>query len=75
MLYSREQARRSLLNTAGFRAISQVSTMVGYIVLVRALSAQAFGVYSLLYACIPVISTAASLGLELTRLVNSAARP
>jgi O-antigen/teichoic acid export membrane protein len=66
MLYSREQARRSLLNTAGFRAISQVSTMVGYIVLVRALSAQAFGVYSLLYACIPVISTAASLGLELT---------
>jgi len=66
MLYSREHARRSLLNTAGFRAISQVSTMVGYIVLVRALSAQAFGVYSLLYACIPVISTAASLGLELT---------
>jgi O-antigen/teichoic acid export membrane protein len=65
-LYSREQARRSLLNTAGFRAVSQVTTLAGYVVLVRALSEQAFGVYSLLYACIPVISTAASLGLELT---------
>src|ERR1700733_5863664 len=65
-LYSPEKARRSLLNTVGYRAISQVATMVGYIVLVRALSEQSFGIYSLLYAFIPVISTAASLGLEQT---------
>jgi O-antigen/teichoic acid export membrane protein len=65
-LYSRERARRSLLNTIGYRAISLVATMAGYIVLVRALSEQAFGIYSLLYAFVPVISTVASLGLELT---------
>jgi O-antigen/teichoic acid export membrane protein len=65
-LYSREKARRSLLNTAGYRAISQVTTLAGYVVLVRALAEQSFGIYSLLYAFIPVISTAASLGLELT---------
>jgi len=65
-LYNREKARRSLLNTAGYRAISQVATLTGYVVLVRALAEQSFGIYSLLYAFIPVISTAASLGLELT---------
>ena len=65
-LYSPAKARRSLLNTVGYRAISQVATMVGFIVLARALSEQSFGIYSLLYAFIPVISTAASLGLEQT---------
>src|ERR1700751_2206131 len=65
-LYSREKARRSLLNTVGYRAISQGATVVGYVVLVRALSEQSFGIYSLLYAFIPFISTVASLGLELT---------
>lgn len=65
-LYSREKARRSLLNIIGYRAISQVATTVGYIVLVRALPVQSFATYSLLYAIIPVISTAASLGLEQT---------
>src|SRR5579871_3835751 len=65
-LYSPEKARRSLLNTIGYRAISQVATMVGYIVLVRALAEQSFGIYSLLYSFIPVISTVASLGLEQT---------
>lgn len=65
-LYSREKARRSLLNTVGYRAISQVATLAGYVVLVRSLSEHSFGIYSLLYAIIPVISTAASLGLEQT---------
>jgi O-antigen/teichoic acid export membrane protein len=65
-LYSRETARRSLLNTIGYRAISQLATMAGYIVLVRALPEHAFGIFSLLYSFIPVISTVASLGLELT---------
>lgn len=65
-LYSREKARRSLLNTVGYRAISQIATTVGYVVLVRSLSERGFATYSLLYAIIPVISTAASLGLEQT---------
>jgi len=65
-LYSREKARRSLLNTIGYRAISQVATTVGYIVLVRSLPEQSFATYSLLYAVIPVISTVVSLGLEQT---------
>ncbi len=65
-LYSREKARRSLLNTVGYRAISQVATTVGYVVLVRSLPERSFATYSLLYAIIPVISTVASLGLEQT---------
>src|ERR1700757_1778524 len=65
-LYSREKARRSLFNTISYRAISLVATLAGYVVLVRALSEQSFGIYSLLYAFVPVISTVASLGLELT---------
>jgi O-antigen/teichoic acid export membrane protein len=65
-LYSREKARRSFFNTVGFRALSQIATMLSYIVLVRALSEQSFGVLNLLYAVIPVVSTVASLGLEQT---------
>jgi len=65
-IYSRETARRSLLNTLGYRAISQVATLVGYVVLVRSLPEQSFGIYSLLYSFIPVLSTVASLGVELT---------
>lgn len=65
-LYSPEKARRSLLNTVGYRAVSQLATIAGYIVLVRALPEQVFGIFSLLYSFIPVISTVASLGLELT---------
>jgi O-antigen/teichoic acid export membrane protein len=65
-LYSREKARRSLLNTVAYRAISQLATTVAYIVLVRSLPEQSFATYSLLYAVIPVISTVASLGLEQT---------
>ena len=65
-LYSREKARRSFFNTVGFRALSQIATMLSYIVLVRALSEHSFGVLNLLYAIIPVVSTVASLGLEQT---------
>ena len=63
-LYSHGQARRSLIDTAAFRALSQISTAIGYVILVRALSEQDFGVFSLLYAFIPVVGTVASLGLE-----------
>jgi O-antigen/teichoic acid export membrane protein len=65
-LYSREKARRSFFNIIGYRTISQGATLLGYIVLVRALSEESFGVLSLLYAFIPVVSTVASLGLEQT---------
>ena len=49
-----------------FRALSQASTILGYIVLVRAMRKEDFGIYSLLYSFIPVVSTVVSLGLEQT---------
>jgi O-antigen/teichoic acid export membrane protein len=49
-----------------FRAVSQVATIVGFIVLVRAMPEHDFGVFNLLYAFIPMLSTVASLGLEQT---------
>jgi O-antigen/teichoic acid export membrane protein len=65
-LYGQRQARRSLLNTLGFRAASQAVTLASFIVLARALSEQDFGVFNLLYALIPVLNSLASLGLEQT---------
>jgi len=65
-LYTPDRARRSLFHTVSFRAIAQAATVLGYVVLVRGLSKQDFGIYSLLYAFIPLISTLASLGLEQT---------
>jgi O-antigen/teichoic acid export membrane protein len=65
-LYTPDRARRSLFHTVTFRAMSQVATVLGYVVLVRGLSKHDFGVFSLLYAFIPLISTVASLGLEQT---------
>jgi O-antigen/teichoic acid export membrane protein len=65
-LYSREKARRSLIDTVAFRAISQVATVFGYVVMVRSMPEGDFGVFNLLYAFIPVVSTIASLGLEQT---------
>ena len=62
--YGREQARRSLLHTARYRAISQAATMISYVVLVRGLSEQSFGVLNILYSFIPIISVVASLGLR-----------
>jgi len=63
-LYSRLSARRSLLDTIAFRIVSQTLTILGYVVLVRGMSASDFGVYTLLYAFVPVIGTLASFGLE-----------
>lgn len=65
-LYGKTQARRSLFDTILFRAGGQVFTLLGYVVIVRAMSEHDFGVFNLLYTIIPVISTAASLGLEQT---------
>jgi O-antigen/teichoic acid export membrane protein len=65
-LYSRKSARKSLIDTVTFRALSQIATALGYIVMVRAMSREDFGVLNLLYAFYPLVSTVASLGLEQT---------
>lgn len=65
-IYNQSRARRSLIDTVMYRALSQAATIIGYVVLVRAMRKQDFGVYSLLYSFIPVVSTVASLGLEQT---------
>jgi O-antigen/teichoic acid export membrane protein len=65
-LYSSGNARRSLIQAAIYRVAAQVSTAVGYVVLVRAMSKEDFGVFNLLYSIIPVMSLFASLGLEQT---------
>jgi O-antigen/teichoic acid export membrane protein len=64
--YSRGNARRSVFHTAIFRVLTQLTTLAGYVVLVRGMKEQAFGVLSLLYATLMVISTVASLGIEQT---------
>jgi O-antigen/teichoic acid export membrane protein len=66
VLYDRSKARRSLFDTIAYRIASQLATAVGYVVLVRAMSKEDFGVFSLLYSFIPLVGTAASLGLEQT---------
>jgi O-antigen/teichoic acid export membrane protein len=65
-LYSHASARRSIFDTVLYRALSQVANVLGYVVLVRGMSRQDFGVFNLLYSFIPVVGTVASLGLEAT---------
>lgn len=65
-LYSKGRARSSLLHTAGFRVVTQASTVLGYVVLLRGMSEGDFGVFSLLYAVIAVLASVLSLGLEQT---------
>ncbi|HEX4241919.1 MAG TPA: lipopolysaccharide biosynthesis protein [Steroidobacteraceae bacterium] len=65
-LYDRSRARRSLFDTIAYRVLSQLTTVLGYIVLVRAMSKPDFGVFNLLYSFIPLVGTVASLGLEQT---------
>lgn len=65
-IYGKKQARRSLFDTMLYRAGGQIFTVLSYIVMVRGISEKDFGVFNLLYTIIPVISTAASLGLEQT---------
>jgi O-antigen/teichoic acid export membrane protein len=65
-LYDRSKARRSLFDTITYRLASQSATVLGYVVMVRAMSKENFGLLNLLYSFIPLIGTAASLGLEQT---------
>ena len=66
VLYTPDRARRSLFDTVTFRAIAQIATVLGYIVLVRGMSKAAFGIFSLFYTFIPLVGMLASLGLEQT---------
>ena len=63
-MYSRDRARRSFFDSAVLRVVSQISTAIGYIILVRAFHRSAFGVYSLFYTFIAAIGAVLSLGLE-----------
>lgn len=65
-LYSHERTRSSLFHTLAFRAISQIATPLSYVVLVRGLPENDFGIYNLLYSVIPLVLTFFSLGLEQT---------
>lgn len=64
LLYNAKKARRSLIDTVTFRAISQVATLLGYVTLVRGMPKLDFGIFNLLYSFIPVLGTVASFGLE-----------
>jgi O-antigen/teichoic acid export membrane protein len=64
--YDRSKARRSLFDTITYRIASQVATVLAYVVLVRALHKEDFGVLNLLYSFTGLVGTAASLGLEQT---------
>ncbi|MGA2364391.1 MAG: lipopolysaccharide biosynthesis protein [Steroidobacteraceae bacterium] len=63
-LYSANRTRRSLIDTIALRALSQIATMLGYIVFVRGMPKADFGLFNLLYSFIPVLGTIASFGLE-----------
>ena len=63
-LYTPHRARRSIVDTVRYRVLSQIATIASYVVLVRGLSERELGVYSLLYALIPLLSTLASFGVE-----------
>jgi O-antigen/teichoic acid export membrane protein len=64
--YSKEGARRSLVYTVTFRVLSQLSTILSYVVIVRGMTEHDFGVFNLLYGFIPVVGTVVSLGIEQT---------
>jgi O-antigen/teichoic acid export membrane protein len=66
LLYDRSRARRSLFHTVAYRMASQVATVLSYVVLVRAMHKEDFGVLALLYSFVGLVGTAASLGLEQT---------
>lgn len=64
--FQARRARKSIFYTAAFRALAQVGTLLGYIVMVRGMSEHDFGILSLLYSIVPVIGSVLSLGLEQT---------
>jgi O-antigen/teichoic acid export membrane protein len=64
--YTRHDARTAVFHAVLLRVPAQAANFLAYILLVRLLSETDFGIYSLLYATLPVVGTAASFGLENT---------
>ena len=65
-LYTRKSARTAVFHALLFRIPAQAAALVSYVVLVRWLPETEYGVYSLLYATLPVIGTLMSFGMENT---------
>ena len=65
-LYTRKSARAAAFYALGFRIPGQAAALGSYVVLVRWLPEAEYGVYSLLYAMLPVIGTLMSFGMENT---------
>jgi O-antigen/teichoic acid export membrane protein len=65
-LYSRTSARTAAFHALLFCIPSQAAALVSYVVLVRWLPESEYGVYSLLYATVPLIGTLMSFGMENT---------
>jgi O-antigen/teichoic acid export membrane protein len=65
-LYTRKSARAAAFYALGFRIPGQAAALGSYVVLVRWLPEAEYGVYSLLYAMLPVIGTVMSFGMENT---------
>jgi O-antigen/teichoic acid export membrane protein len=63
-LYNPSGARRSLFDTLKFRGLSQIATVLSYIILVRGMPKSDFGIFNVLYSFIPVFGSVASFGLE-----------
>src|SRR5688572_25518349 len=64
--YGAKRVRRSVIDTIASKVLSQIATLVGYVVLVRGISEHDFGVLNLFYSFIPLIGTIASFGLDQT---------
>lgn len=65
-LYSKQRARTAVFHTAMLRPPAQIGGLLAYVLLVRLLSEAEYGVYNLLYALLPLLTAAASFGLEHT---------
>jgi O-antigen/teichoic acid export membrane protein len=64
--YGAKRVRRSVIDTIASKVLSQIATLIGYVVLVRGISEHDFGVLNLFYSFIPLIGTIASFGLDQT---------
>lgn len=65
-LYTTQRARKAVVHTLLLRPPGQIGGVISYVLLVRLLSEGEYGIYSLLYAFLPVLSAVASFGLEHT---------
>jgi O-antigen/teichoic acid export membrane protein len=64
--YNKQGARRATFYTLLLRPPAQIASALSYVLLVRLLSERDYGIYNLFYATLPLVSAAASFGLEHT---------